>query len=336
MRDLSFTGRVKILGIRSTHNGPDSFHCGAFPWRIELTVPEANEDTAVFIEPNGSDVTASIANEVLSFALFEAGATAITPTPTGALLSGFATRSAAQVAIETISTAYPQLLSRIEISNEADHDWATSQRGGFTPTRVGVWNIRTPWARVPDDVDALHDLQIDPGAAFGHGAHPTTRLALAMMTPHLVPGIEVVDVGTGTGVLAIAAARAGATVHAVDNSDAALASAEANIAHNSIEASSTEHHGNVATNITLTKGDATDLNPKPHSLVVANVTIDVQREIAPPFRDVRHIICSGLLCRHVREIQNLYPLHSAKRIGCIGEWAAVELRLDPDVRPRNS
>ena len=294
-------------------------------------MPEENEDTAVCIEPDGSDFTLGIAREVLSFALFEAGATAITQTPTGGLLSGFATHLAAQSAIETLLDTYPKLISRIEISNDADHDWTTSQRGGFTPTRVGVWNIRTPWTGAPDDVEPVHDLQIDPGAAFGHGAHPTTRLALAMMTPHLTPDIELIDIGTGTGILAIAAARAGATVQAIDNSDAALESAEANIALNS-----NNPFEYVSTNITLAKGDAADITPRPQSIVVANVTVDVQRQIAPRFRDVRHLIASGLLCRHVREVQNLYPLHSAKRIGCVGEWAAVELRLDPDVRSRDS
>ena len=286
---------------------------------------EVHTETAVRVEPaspQGSSL--SIARDVLSLAFFDHAATAVTQTPNGSLLAGFIDRRQADAAIDAITEAYPTLITSIDIADDAKHDWATSQRGGFTPTRVGRWHIRTPWTTPPDDIEARFDIQIDPAEAFGHGAHPSTKLAVHLMVRHLNPQTSMVDLGTGTGVLAIIAARAGTQVRAIDNSPAAIEAAQRNIALNSAG-----EFSSVSDLIDLSLGDVTVHDIQDPQLVVANVTMDVQRVLAPKLQDARRVIASGVLCSQVSRLRDLYPSHFAKTIRSVGEWSAVEFLVNP-------
>ncbi len=90
------------------------------------------------------------------------------------------------------------------------------------------------WLAPPLDPDIL-PIRLDPGPAFGTGAHPTTRLCLRAVERHLVPGASVIDLGTGTGILAIAAAKLGAAaVLAVDTHAESVRVARENAAANSV------------------------------------------------------------------------------------------------------
>lgn len=286
---------------------------------------ETDTETAVHIEPHSPDeVPLSVVREILSVALFDNGATAITQTPTGSMLAGFTSRRVAETAVTAITAAHGQLVTDIQVATDSHYDWSSSQRGGFTPTRVGRWLIRTPWTPPAEDVDARFDIQIDPGEAFGHGAHPTTKLAMELMTPHLAPGAQVIDIGTGTGVLAIIAARSGARVRAIDNSPAAIAAARSNIAHNS-----TGQFVSLADQIELIHGDLCEIDLADAPLVVANLTIDVQSALAPKLQQMPTLIASGVLAHQVGRLRDLYPSHWTRTTRSEGEWTAVELVTDP-------
>ncbi len=108
----------------------------------------------------------------------------------------------------------------------------------FSPMRIGRRLLVTPaWLDVPPDLDVL-SLRIDPGAAFGTGTHPTTRLCLRALERHLMrrqPGVPVIDLGTGTGILAIAAALLGARpVLALDVDPEAVRVARRNVSANGV------------------------------------------------------------------------------------------------------
>ena len=106
-----------------------------------------------------------------------------------------------------------------EVSSEpvAD-DWQDRWRSFHRPVRVGPLWVGPPWEPAPHDAVAV---VIDPGRAFGTGAHPTTRLSLELLL-ELEPG-SLLDVGCGSGVLAIAGAKLGfAPVHAFDVDEAAV------------------------------------------------------------------------------------------------------------------
>jgi ribosomal protein L11 methyltransferase len=93
-----------------------------------------------------------------------------------------------------------------------DRDWHTQWREGLTPVTAGRWTITPPWHAT----GATGEVVIDPGQAFGTGHHETTVWCLRALDDVAVEGRRVLDLGTGSGVLAIAAARRGARVVAVD------------------------------------------------------------------------------------------------------------------------
>jgi ribosomal protein L11 methyltransferase len=109
--------------------------------------------------------------------------------------------------------------------------WETAWRGFHRPVRIGPLWLGPPWEAPDDGATAV---VIDPGRAFGTGAHPTTRLCLELLL-----GVEpsgLVDLGSGSGVLAVAAARLGfQPVIALDADEAAVDATRANAAANGVE-----------------------------------------------------------------------------------------------------
>ncbi len=117
-----------------------------------------------------------------------------------------------------------------------EEDWANAWKDYFHVTHIGQrlvirpsWREYTP---TPDEVV----LTLDPGMAFGTGLHPTTRMCLEQVEQRVHAGMKVLDVGTGSGILAIAAAKLGAeSVYAIDNSSVAVESTLANAEMNSLQ-----------------------------------------------------------------------------------------------------
>lgn len=109
-----------------------------------------------------------------------------------------------------------------------DRDWNETWRRGLTPVRAGRWTVTPSWLATA----GAGEIVIDPGQAFGTGHHETTRHCLVALDEVDLDGRTVLDVGTGSGVLAIAAARAGAQVTAVDTDRLATTAARANAQRN--------------------------------------------------------------------------------------------------------
>ncbi|MBW3577795.1 MAG: 50S ribosomal protein L11 methyltransferase [Actinobacteria bacterium] len=142
---------------------------------------------------------------------------------------------------------------------EPDHDWSQVWKAGLEPVEVGRLVVAPSWTD-PRPSDAI---LIDPGMAFGTGHHATTRLCLAALQQLDLSGARVLDVGTGTGVLAIAAARLGAAhVVAVDTDPDAVAAARANAACNRVD-------------VDVRWGTVEAATPGPFDVVVANLLTDV-------------------------------------------------------------
>jgi ribosomal protein L11 methyltransferase len=114
-------------------------------------------------------------------------------------------------------------------------DWEFAWREGLAPRRIGRHILVTPtWIDPPTQPEDIL-IRIDPGVAFGTAEHATTRLALALIERALEPGDRVLDVGTGSGILAVAAARLGAgRVRALDNDSMACEQARANLEGNAV------------------------------------------------------------------------------------------------------
>ncbi len=116
-----------------------------------------------------------------------------------------------------------------------EEDWANAWKDYFHVTHIGQrLVIRPSWREyTPKDDEVV--LTLDPGMAFGTGLHPTTRMCLEQVEQSVHPGMKVLDVGTGSGILAIAAAKLGAeSVYAIDNSSVAVESTLANAQMNGL------------------------------------------------------------------------------------------------------
>lgn len=117
----------------------------------------------------------------------------------------------------------------------ADEDWAESWKAFFFPEKVGRRLVVKPTWREYEPEPGQIVVEIDPGMAFGSGTHPTTRLCLALIEDYLRPGDALLDVGTGSGILLLAAARLGAGFMAgVDIDAVAVTVAAANLARNGV------------------------------------------------------------------------------------------------------
>lgn len=143
------------------------------------------------------------------------------------------TRQSLETALWYLGQLRP--IGELQIRALEDEDWANEWKKHYHIQRVGRRTVIVPsWlehATGPDDV-VLH---LDPGMAFGTGLHPTTRLCLELLEEIVKPEQRVLDLGTGSGILAIAAARLGARrIHAVDNDPLAVEVAGQNIARNQV------------------------------------------------------------------------------------------------------
>jgi len=193
----------------------------------------------------------------------------------------------------------PEAEGDVQVDWVEEEDWAHGWKAHFRPRLVGArLLIRPTWdgegGNEPASAEGAERITIwlDPGMAFGTGHHPTTRLCLELMERHVTPGMAVADVGTGSGILAIAAARLGAEqVVAVDVDPHAVKVAQENAAVNGVEERVAFAPGSAAR--------ARELAGGPVPLVVANITADVltflKDDLAALVAPGGRIIVSGIV-----------------------------------------
>ena len=199
-------------------------------------------------------------------------------------------------------------------------DWADRWRDFHRPVVIGDGRIvvRPSWQ--PPAGEAVIDVVIDPGQAFGTGAHATTGLSLELLAELADAGGAtgpLADLGTGSGVLAIAAAKLGwAPVSGCDSQEAAIEAAEANARANGVEIG--------LTRVNL-REEAAPIAPT----VTANLTAPLLRAVAERMADPpQTLICSGML---ESEADDVAAAFAARGLDALerrarGEWAALLLR----------
>jgi ribosomal protein L11 methyltransferase len=137
------------------------------------------------------------------------------------------------LALDVARRAAPS--AAVSPADVCDEAWAERSQAGLTPVTVGSLVISPPWCARPESTDGARWIVIEPSMGFGTGHHQTTRLCLRLLQQLPLAGRSVLDIGTGSGVLAIAAARLGAAaVRAVDFDRDAIACATDNVHRNEV------------------------------------------------------------------------------------------------------
>lgn len=135
-----------------------------------------------------------------------------------------------------LSAIYP--MPEPSIREIAEQDWALAWRAHYQPVRVGQRLLIVPaWQAGEVETGSLVPVILDPGMAFGTGLHPSTRLCMAALERWIRPGDAVLDVGSGSGILSITAARLGASrVLATDIDPVAVQATDENAQRNGVAA----------------------------------------------------------------------------------------------------
>jgi ribosomal protein L11 methyltransferase len=207
------------------------------------------------------------------------------------------------VSRELLLQRYPAAIVRIE----EQRDWVQSARDLFEPLAVGERFFLVPEWRDDPAPPGRFRITVNPGMAFGTGAHETTQLALESLEDYLKPGMTVLDVGTGSGILGEAAALLGAgKVFACDTDPEAIEIAHRRVAH-------------------CFSGSVGALRPAIADLVLANISpeaiIELARSLLDCLRPGGILLASGFETHEVDRLQAALP-HLAE-LRTKGAWALV-------------
>jgi ribosomal protein L11 methyltransferase len=226
------------------------------------------------------------------------------------VIAGFAS----EVAARTAAAAMDVSSTIIEL---VDDTYLDDWRRFAQPWRVARLFVRPPWVEATAPPNTI-EIVIDPQRSFGSGAHASTRLALELMQRLDLRGSTVLDVGSGSGVLSVAAAVLGAArVDAIDIESDAVMATMANARRNGVD-------DRIRARVSALDGVADRFD-----VVLANVLPSVHREIADGVRSRAWLfaIVAGMLDGQVAEIESAYgarPVASCTE----GGWAALLLRID--------
>ena len=192
-------------------------------------------------------------------------------------------------------------------------DWLAEWKKHWTPQDAGRFTIAPPWYEVPVSHQIV--IRIEPNMAFGTGTHETTRLCLEAISELYEPEKTFLDVGTGTGILAIAAAKLGGrSILACDVDHDSVAIARENATANG-----------VGDRIEFFEGSITDDTPV-HDVVCANLTLDVILPLLPLLAEKTEekIILSGILADQEKEaVRSVETYFTEIRVNRAGEWIAI-------------
>ena len=196
-----------------------------------------------------------------------------------------------------------------DISQKQNEDWISKYQDGIEPVAVGKFYIHPTWS---EPSSTLENIKIDPALAFGTGHHPTTASCLKAVSSYVEEGMEVVDVGCGSGILALAASKLGAKVDLCDTDIISVDNSKKNFELN--EASYRD----------IWEGSITSTE-KTYDVVIANIVADVLIFIASDLKKATRskLILSGILDKYEEKIQKKFSdMRCVERI-VDGEWISL-------------
>lgn len=217
-------------------------------------------------------------------------------------------------------------LPDLQIVRLEDKDWERAWQDHYHVLRIGRRIVIRPSWRAyepqPDDIV----ITLDPGMAFGTGLHPSTRLCVQALEDAVRPDMSVLDMGTGSGILAIAAAFLGAgRVTAIDNDPIAVKAATENVAANGLRS-----------RIEVKLGSLEAVSG-PFDLIVVNILAHVIQEmlaqdLARHLRPGGHFIAAGILETQADDVLRTFAVHSLRLVEKRREkdWVLLWAERAPD------
>jgi len=274
------------------------------------------------------DVTIEpVAREAVSYALMEAGALGtevgeqeVETIEVGAYFDALPDREQVRAALHEALRIYDLPSSSVgdmRLREVADRDWLGEWKKSWQPVMVGErFMIAPPWSEIAESESRII-IRIEPGMAFGTGTHETTRLCLASIEKYF-SGRSFLDIGTGTGILAIAAAKLfpGACIEACDTDAEAIEIARENSLLN-----------DVADRLVFRIGTVSETSASA-DLVCANLTADVIVRMLPQLVGAT---CGRLILSGILDSQTQLVLSELHKLGITdpieirtdGEWVAI-------------
>ncbi|HIE29521.1 TPA: 50S ribosomal protein L11 methyltransferase [Candidatus Poribacteria bacterium] len=214
--------------------------------------------------------------------------------------------------------------AQIEIKSITDERWSESWKSAFPPLRIGQRFIVSPrWNKITPSSEQVV-IWLDPGMAFGTGYHPTTQLALSLLEEVISGGERVADIGTGSGILAIAAAKLGADkVIATDIDKTVIPIAQENARINGVEEK-----------IEIVVGNAFESLSGRYDIIVVNILTKVILPIIPDCPNYLKadglLIFSGILTEEMPNIESAARFNGLQIVKTVTkeDWVGVSLSLD--------
>jgi ribosomal protein L11 methyltransferase len=248
---------------------------GALAVDVQDAAAGTEAERPIFAEPGEAPAAAWLANRVS--ALFPLEAELQLAVPQALAAAGLA-------------AATPFRVERVE-----DEDWVRLTQSQFQPLQISdrLWVV--PSWHQPPDPEAIN-IVLDPGIAFGTGAHPTTRLCLRWLAETVTPGVDVLDYGCGSGILAIAAMKLGAgSARGIDIDPQALDAARENARRNSVD---------------IMFATAESASVAPARIVVANILANPLTVLAPLLAQLTRpggrIALAGILADQWQKVHEAY------------------------------
>ena len=238
--------------------------------------------------------------------------------------SGFSTLAQVRIALSALKKQHPEYAPLLlTMENVEDADWENNWKQYFHPIKIGERLLIRPTWEDEYDAEGRAVLHLEPGLAFGTGSHETTRLCLEALEKNIKGGEKVLDVGCGSGILAIASLLLGAdSATGVDIDELAVKTAEENGKMN----------GFGSDRLTFIHGDLADKVSGKFDIVVANIVADVIImfcKTVPDFMaDNAVFITSGIIDIREQEVVDAFTENGFEIIArhADGGWRCFECR----------
>jgi ribosomal protein L11 methyltransferase len=283
-----------IVDARCVETFSDALlECGALSVDVTDAAAGTRDEHPLYAEPGSASATHWPLNRVLALFADDAAIAAMMP-----------------VALRAASLPTGM---RYEVDTVSDQDWVRLTQVQFTPQQISprLWVVPT-WHDIVDP--GAINIRLDPGLAFGTGTHPSTRLCLRWLDAYLRPGDTVIDYGCGSGILAVAALKLGASrAEGVDIDEQALLAARHNAMQNQTAAAF--------------YAAADDLKSQA-DVVLANILANPLVVLAPLLARLTlpggHIVLSGILAPQAHEVCSAYrPWFEVNVTAAEDEWVLL-------------